>query len=120
MLFSMAPYTACSFNDSSAHADLYTSESDVYRRLILTYKDGPRAERVEPPVQIIFHFFLIFFISRPTFNTSKNRRIANILILRRGDRLFTSESDVYRRQILTYKDGTRTEKITTFIMAVSP
>ena len=26
---------------------LYTSESDVYRRQILTYKDGPRAERVK-------------------------------------------------------------------------
>ena len=25
---------------------LYTSESDVYRRQILAYKDGPRAERV--------------------------------------------------------------------------
>ena len=25
---------------------LYTSESDVYRRQNLTYKDGPRAERV--------------------------------------------------------------------------
>ena len=27
---------------------LYTSEFDVYRRQILTYKDGPSAERVEP------------------------------------------------------------------------
>ena len=27
---------------------LYTSESDVYRRQIMTYKDGPRAERVNP------------------------------------------------------------------------
>ena len=26
---------------------LYTSKSDVYRRQILTYKDGPRAERVK-------------------------------------------------------------------------
>ena len=26
---------------------LDTSESDVYRRQILTYKDGPRAERVK-------------------------------------------------------------------------
>ena len=26
---------------------LYTSESDVYRRQILTYKDGPRAVRVK-------------------------------------------------------------------------
>ena len=28
-----------------------------------------------------------------------------------GDRLHTSESDVYRRQILTYKDGPRTERV---------
>ena len=28
-----------------------------------------------------------------------------------GDRLYTSESDVYRRQILTYKDGTRAERV---------
>ena len=29
-----------------------------------------------------------------------------------GNRLYTSESDVYRRQILTYEDGSRTEKVT--------
>ena len=28
-----------------------------------------------------------------------------------GDRLYTSESDVCRRQILTYKDGPRTERV---------
>ena len=28
-----------------------------------------------------------------------------------GDRLYTSESDVYRRQIQMYKDGPRTEGI---------
>ena len=28
-----------------------------------------------------------------------------------GDRLYTSESDVYRRQILTYKDNPRTESV---------
>ena len=27
-----------------------------------------------------------------------------------GDRLYTSESDVYSRQILKYKDGPRTER----------
>ena len=32
----------------------YTLESDVYRRQILTYKDGPRAERVK------FHKFQTF------------------------------------------------------------
>ena len=36
----------------------------------------------------------------------------NSLILSvRGDRLYTSESDVHRRQILTYKYGPFTEKI---------
>ena len=28
-----------------------------------------------------------------------------------GDCLYTSESDVYRRQIMTYKDGPRTERV---------
>ena len=34
------------FNSSNAGMVFYTSESDVYRRHILTYKDGPCAERV--------------------------------------------------------------------------
>ena len=34
------------------------------------------------------------------------------------DRLYTSEYDVYRRQIVTYKDDPRTERIEIFIMAV--
>ena len=33
-------------NSLSAGDILYTPESEVYRRQILTYKDGPRAERV--------------------------------------------------------------------------
>ena len=37
-----------------------------------------------------------------------------------GGRLYTSESDVYRRQILTYKDGPRTEIVKIFLMAVDP
>ena len=28
-----------------------------------------------------------------------------------GDRLYTAESAVYRRQILTYKDGSRAERV---------
>ena len=32
------------------------------------------------------------------------------LFIQCGDRLYTSESDVYRRQILTYKDGPRAER----------
>ena len=31
--------------------------------------------------------------------------IIYFLLFHCGDRLYTSESDVYRRQILTYKDG---------------
>ena len=38
----------------------------------------------------------------------------------RRDRLYTSESDVCRRQILTYKDGPRTERVEIFIMTVDP
>ena len=37
-----------------------------------------------------------------------------------GDRFYTSESDVCRRQILTYKDGPRTEGIKILIMALDP
>ena len=39
-------------------------------------------------------------------------------LIKRGDRLYTPESDVYRRQILTYKDGPRSESIKLFIMAI--
>ena len=35
------------FNFFQCEDRLYTSESDVYRRQILTYKDGPRTERVD-------------------------------------------------------------------------
>ena len=38
----------------------------------------------------------------------------------RGDRLYTSESDVSRRQILMYKDGPQAEGIKTFIMVKDP
>ena len=38
----------------------------------------------------------------------------------RGDRFYTSEFDVSRRQILTYKDGPHTEKIAIFLTAVNP
>ena len=36
------------------------------------------------------------------------------------DRLYTSESDVCRRQILMYGDGPSTERIIVFIMAIDP
>ena len=34
--------------------------------------------------------------------------------------VFKTESDVCRRQILTYKDGPRNERIKTFMIAVDP
>ena len=34
-----------------------------------------------------------------------------LIHFQRGDRLYMSEYDVYRRQILTYKDGLRTERV---------
>ena len=37
--------------------------------------------------------------------------IINILLFQCGDRLWTSESDVYRRQILTFNVGPRTESV---------
>ena len=37
-------------------------------------------------------------------------------IFQRGDRLYTSESDVCRGLILTCKDGLRTERIKIFLM----
>ena len=42
---------------------------------------------------------------------SWSRAIRNILLLSVWDRLYTSESDVHRRQILTCKDGRRAERV---------
>ena len=39
------------------------------------------------------------------------RPLEIFLLLQRGDRLYTSESDVYRRQIVTCKDDPRTESV---------
>ena len=39
------------------------------------------------------------------------------LLLQRGDRLYTSESDVYRRQILTYKVDPRAERVNTLLVS---
>ena len=38
----------------------------------------------------------------------------------RGDRFYTSESDVCGRQILTHKDGPHTARIKQILMAVYP
>ena len=34
------------------------------------------------------------------------------------DRFYKSESDIYRRQILTHKDGSRTERVSQIIQSV--
>ena len=39
------------------------------------------------------------------------RSLEIFYFFQRGDRLYTSESDVYRRQILTYKDDPRAERV---------
>ena len=43
-------------------------------------------------------------------------------LLRCGDRLYTSETDVYRRQNLTYKDGPLAERVSQVVpgMTTSP
>ena len=41
--------------------------------------------------------------------------IINICILSVRGQLYTSESDVCRRQILTYKDGPRTERVNIYL-----
>ena len=45
--------------------------------------------------------------------------IRSLTLSVRGSTL-TSESDVWRRQILTYKAGPRTERINIFLTAVDP
>ena len=51
----------------------------------------------------------------------KQIKLVNLRVhVQRGQRLYTSESDVCRRQILTYKHGARTRRNKIFIMAVDP
>ena len=54
------------------------------------------------------------------YKISQQQLITFHLPFQRGDRLYTSESDVYRRQIPTYTEGHRTERIEIFKMAVDP
>ena len=54
-------------------------------------------------------FSLLFLIHLNTYLVGL--RPLEILIILSGDRLYKSESDVDRRQILTYKDGHRTERV---------
>ena len=46
---------------------LYTSESDVYRRQILTYKDDPRAKRVN--VFNFHNYVFILFIKKENWSS---------------------------------------------------
>ena len=43
-----------------------------------------------------------------------------VKLFQRGDRLYTSESDVFIRQILTYHGGPRAVRVKIFVMAVDP
>ena len=56
----------------SVRGRLYTSEYDVYRRQILTYKDGPRTERVKLCVTTATQkqLLILFFKLRPNISKS--------------------------------------------------
>ena len=55
------------------------------------------------------------FISIPICNGSTAITM-NVSHFQYGDRLYTSESDVYRRQILTHKDGRHAEGVNVLIL----
>ena len=50
-------------------------------------------------------------MAKMTYRTRLLRQLQIFQFFQCGDRLYTSESDVYRRQILTSKDGPRTERV---------
>ena len=52
---------------------LYTTESDVYRRLILTYKDDPRAERVKKEMQEDQKSGKVFFLESTPSSSLKHQ-----------------------------------------------
>ena len=71
---------------------------------------------------IIVHLqwsFTIPFMKDNTYVMGQ-RPLEILLFFQRGDRPYTSKSDVSRRQILTYKDCPRNERIKIFLMAVDP
>ena len=61
-----------------------------------------------------------------SFFTAKNGELLELYLIHKdhpfqgGESLYTSESDVCRRQILTYEDGARTEIIKIFPLVVDP
>ena len=65
---------------------LYTSESDVFIRQILTYKDGPRAERVK----------VFFFCLLPSITFPKN---AAWYALMRGDQKVAEMTDGHTNRL---------------------
>ena len=60
----------------------------------------------------IFYNYILFdeLKNNKQFGSSKDNTFIG-LFLQRGERLYTSKSDVYRRQILTYKDGSRARRV---------
>ena len=56
----LRPFKICQFFQFGDR--LYTSESDVYRRHILTYKDGFRAGRVEATQSGQNHYFFFWLL----------------------------------------------------------
>ena len=89
---------------------LSSSEQINYCRTQSSVTDYFRAnyDKMKPLYRLVIYSVLI----------SCSHFVPLLLPFQRGDRLYTSESNVYRRQILTYKGGPRTEKFKIFIMVV--
>ena len=66
------------------------------------------------------HYKCLSYLIPIHMNTSvTGLRILEIFqFFQRGDRLYTSESDVYRRRILMYKDGPHAERVKTLIRVI--
>ena len=91
---------------------LKSAEIFVYkpRRLYELFGINLRGQRVF----FLFEIIIIVLVSYFRFiwiHMFRSTVIINILILTVRDHLYTSESDVYRRQILTYKDGSWPERV---------
>ena len=74
---------------------LYTSESDVHRRQILTYEDGPRAERINLYCYQANLHFMLRKSPLQNYNTHLQWSVLS--------RIKCNEIEYVR--ILTYKDG---------------
>ena len=91
--------------------------------------------RINLDLRIVFHHPILIYFQLNMYITQPVRFAQNISIatcfvnifvvkksksLQRGDRIYTSESDVCRSQTLTYKDDPRTERIKICQMVVDP